>query len=425
MRRGSSAIEAVKIMLRLTASNAVKGNASRISLVILSVGQLISWGTLYYGITFVAEPIQQETSWSLGRIFGAFSAGLLLAAIATPSVGRILHRHGGRIVMSAGSLMAAVALAIVASSSSFLCFQIGWLLAGIAMPMTLYEAAFSTLREIPGINFRRGIGVITIVGGFASTLYWPLTHWLADELGWHTTLLIYAGMHLLICFPLHLLLDAKPSAAETGIKTEPIPAANKRPIAVLAIAFALASLLAAAFSSHASLVMADRQVPDWLSMAALALIGPMQVAGRIAELSVAHEVSSVKTGMIALIALAASLLVLQFMGRHSWWVLGFAIAYGAANGVMTVVQGSILAELFDRKNYALLLGIMSAPAVLARALGPVWMAWLIEASDVSTAIWMLTLSILLAIGAYWYASHALSPPVFLSGAKTRVKHGRN
>lgn len=392
-------------MLRLTAPDVPKGNVSHIPLFILSFGQLISWGTLYYGITFLAGPIRHETGWSLGLIFGAFSAGLLLAAVITPSVGRFLHRHGGRIVMSAGSLLAAIALVMVASSNSFLHFQIGWLLAGIAMAMTLYEAAFSTLREISTTDFRRGVGVITIVGGFASTLYWPLTHWLADELGWRTTVLIYAGMHLLICFPLHLSLGHKPMAAQVLTREEAFPMVGKRQIALLVMAFALAALVTAAISSHASLLMAEKRVPDWLAMAALALIGPMQVTGRIAELSVAHRVSSARTGMIALVALAASLLLVQFMESWNWLAIVFAVVYGASNGIMTVVRGTILNELFDRKSYALMLGMLSAPALFARALGPVLTAWVVGVSDMNAAIWMLTLLILLAGTAYWYASH--------------------
>jgi len=414
MRRECGASEAVKSMLRLTGSNAVKGNASSIPLLELSLGQLISWGTLYYGITFVAEPIRQETGWGLGRIFGAFSAALLLSALATPVVGRFFHRHGGRIIMSIGSLIAASALAIIATSKSFLFFQIGWLLAGMAMSMTLYEAGFSTLREMSAIDFRRGVGVITVVGGFASTLFWPLTHWLAAELGWRTVLLIYAGMHLYICFPLHFSLGTTPFAAETEVKAEPVPAVNKQGIALLAAAFALASLVSAAVASHAGLILAYKQVPDWLAMAALVLIGPMQVAGRIAELSIGHRVSTVLTGMTALITLSCSLFLLQLIGHYPWLVLGFAVAYGAANGVMTVVRGTILADLFDGKNYALMLGVLSAPALFARALGPVLMAG-VGVFGTSAAIWMLTLSIVLATGAFWYASHAHSTPFFYFG----------
>ncbi|HCI13043.1 MAG: hypothetical protein A2063_05840 [Gallionellales bacterium GWA2_60_142] len=393
-------------MLRLTTPNVTEGNVSHIPLFMLSLGQLISWGTLYYAITFLAEPIRHETSWSLGLIFWAYSAGLLLAAVTAPSVGRFLHRHGGRIVMSAGSLLAAIALVMVAFSNSFILFQIGWLFAGIAMSMTLYEAAFSTLQEMFSTNFRRGVGVITIVGGFASTLYWPLTHWLAYELGWRTTLLIYAGMHLLICFPMHLSLGYKPMAAAAHTKEEALPTTNKRQIVLLAMAFALAAFVTAAISSHASLVMSDKQVPDWLAIAALALIGPMQVAGRIAELSVAHRISSTRTGMIALAALAASLLLVQLMGFYYWLALGFAIVYGASNGVMTIVRGTILNELFDRKSYALMLGMLSAPALFARALGPVLTAWVIGASDMNAAIWMLTLLIVLAGTVYWYATRS-------------------
>lgn len=391
-------------MLRLTTPNVAEGNVSHIPFFMLSFGQLISWGTLYYGITFLAEPIRHETNWSLGLIFGAFSAGLLLSAMITPSVGRLLHRYGGRIVMSAGSLLAAIALVMVASSHNLILFHLGWLLAGAAMSMTLYEAAFATLREISTLDFRRGVSVITIVGGFASTLYWPLTHWLAGELGWRTTLLIYAGMHLLICFPMHLSLGKTPMAEDARTKEGSLPAASKQQIALLAMAFALTALVTAAISSHASLMMAEKQVPVWLAMAALALIGPMQVAGRIVELSVAHRVSSTRTGMIALVALATSLLLVQLMGYYYWLALGFAIVYGASNGVMTVVRGTILHELFDRKSYALMQGMLAAPALFARALGPVMVAWVIGVSDMNAAIWMLTLLILLAGSVYWYAS---------------------
>jgi MFS family permease len=209
-------------------------------------------------------------------------------------------------------------------------------------------------------------------------------------------------MHLLICFPASSLGHADGASSNHG---GGVTMVGKRQVALLAMAFALAALVTAAISSHASLVMAEKRVPDWLAMAALALIGPMQVAGRIAELSVAHRVSSARTGMIALVALAASLILAQLMGNWYWLALVFAIVYGASNGVMTVVRGTILSELFDSKSYALMLGMLSAPALFARALGPVLTAWVVGVSDMNAAIWMLTLLILLAGTVYWYASH--------------------
>ncbi len=112
--------------------------------------------------------------------------------------------------------------------------------------------------------------------------------------------------------------------------------------------------------------------------------------------------------MIALAALAASMLLVQLMGSYSWLALAFAIVYGASNGVMTVVRGTILNQLFDRQSYPLMLGMLSAPALFARALGPVVVALVIGVSDVNTAIWMLTQSMLLAVTIYWYASRALA-----------------
>lgn len=365
------------------------------ALAVLGIGQLVSWGTLYYGITFLAGHIRQETGWSLERIFGAFSAGLLLTALVMPYAGRMLRRHGGRPVMAAGSLLAACALVVVAASRDFPCFLMGWLLAGIAMSMTLYEAAFSTLREITALDFRRSIGIVTIVGGFASTLFWPLTHWLADGWGWRVTLLLYAGMHLLLCASLYWVLPIEAGRiAGTGTGVECIPQVVRRKVILLATFFALAAVATAAISSHAALMMADRHVPEGLAMTALVLIGPMQVVGRIAELFAAQRFSAAVTGMAGLVALVASLLLLQFVGSLPWLVFGFALAYGAANGIMTLVRGAIVAELFEKNSYAVFQGIMAMPTILARALGPVLLAWAVGNVGMNMAIWMLVLMLL-------------------------------
>lgn len=273
------------------------------------------------------------------------------------------------------------------------------------MSMTLYEAAFSTLREIPTIDFRRGLGVITIVGGFASTLFWPLTHWLVGDLGWRTTLVIYAATHLLVCLPFHLSLNTKTDTAVTEAADVHLPRTNRSRIIFISAAFAFASLASAAISSHIGLIMSGNHVPEWLAMTALALIGPMQVLGRIIEMTFAQRTSSVKAGMVALMTLTASLIILQGIGYYSWLAFGFALAFGAANGVMTVVRGALVAELFDKKQYALTLGAISTPVMFARALGPVITAWMIGISNITVAIWLLILLIILAIMAYRHASY--------------------
>ena len=114
---------------------------------LLAPGQVISWGTLYYGITFLAQPIQTSTGWSLPAIFGAYSAGLLLAALCAPLAGQLLVRHGGRWGLSVGSVLASLSLAGVAAASGPYTFLLAWLLAGVAMALTLYEAAFTALHE--------------------------------------------------------------------------------------------------------------------------------------------------------------------------------------------------------------------------------------------------------------------------------------
>ena len=52
------------------------------------------------------------------------------------------------------------------------------------MRLTLYDAAFATLARLDGPAARRPISQITLLGGLASTVFWPIGDALARSLGW-------------------------------------------------------------------------------------------------------------------------------------------------------------------------------------------------------------------------------------------------
>src|SRR6186713_2856424 len=150
----------------------------------LGVAQIVSWGTLFYTIAVLGASMRADTGVSELWLFGSFTAGLFLSGIASPLVGRDIDARGGRRTLVTGSLLAALASCVLGSAQGPVTVLAGWLLPGVAMAACLYDPAFATLHQIAGASYRRSVTALTLFGGFASTVFWPLSQFLLDTLGW-------------------------------------------------------------------------------------------------------------------------------------------------------------------------------------------------------------------------------------------------
>jgi MFS family permease len=176
---------------------------------ILAFTQIVSWGALYYAITILAPEIQRELGWRPEIVFGAFSWSLLVAGVTSTPTGILLDRFGGRAVMTAGSLLAGVGMIMLGLAHSIFVYFLAWTIVGVAMALALYEAAFATINREFTFSARRGISVLTLFGGLAGTVFWPLTLKLNTLVGWRDTYFIYGAVQLALCAPLHLLLSKR------------------------------------------------------------------------------------------------------------------------------------------------------------------------------------------------------------------------
>lgn len=343
----------------------------------LGIAQIVSWGTLFYTIAVLGTPMRAELGIGATLLFGAFSAGLLVSGAASPWVGRAIDRGFSREVLAAGSLAGALALAVLALAQGPATVCIGWILAGVAMALCLYDPAFAALHHISGTRYRRAVTALTLFGGFASTVFWPASQWLSDAAGWRATFAAYAVLHVVLCLPLHLVAvprGARHVAAAPLSSAVPEPrvtASAKRTFLWLAIALAGAAFIASAVSAHLIGLMTTAGISAGDAVLIGALIGPMQVAGRVVEFSHGRRLPARTVGTIAfaLLALACALLT-QLHGLKAAAV-AFAVLYGVSNGVMTIVRGTVPAELFGRNEFGALLGRLAQPQLIARAVAPV------------------------------------------------------
>ena len=141
----------------------------------LGVAQIVSWGTLFYTIAVLGTAMRETLGVSEVALHGAYSAGLLLSGLLAPAIGRRIDVHGGRGVLATGSVLAALACLALAGVQGPVTLAAAWLLAGAAMAMTLYDPAFATLHHVAGLRYRASVTALTLFGGFASTVFWPLS----------------------------------------------------------------------------------------------------------------------------------------------------------------------------------------------------------------------------------------------------------
>ena len=183
----------------------------------LGVVQILAWGSTYYLPAVMAEPIARDTGWPLAWIVGGLSLGLLVAAAVSPRVGRVIQARGGRPVLALAALLLAAGLMVLGLSPTLPVFLAGWLILGLGMGCGLYDPAYATLGRLYRAEARSAITALTLVGGFASTVCWPLTAFLVAQVGWRGTCFAYAGLHLTVSLPLVLALipPAPPPAVVT------------------------------------------------------------------------------------------------------------------------------------------------------------------------------------------------------------------
>jgi MFS family permease len=352
----------------------------------LSLSLLISWGSLYYAFAVLAGPMRQALGCDADTMAGAFSLALLIWGVATYPVGVALHRWGGRVVMSAGSVLAGLAFMGLSGVNSIWAFYALWAGLGLAMALTLYEPAFAVIVQSFSADRRRRIGWLTIVGGLASTVFWPLSHYLSTQLGWRNTALSFAALHLLVCLPVHLSLprarlaeDTEGPARPEPTAAEPMPPEHRSAFVQLAACFTIYGFVTAAMAVQVIPVLQSRGLDAASALSLAACIGPMQATGRALDLAMGNRMNARHVGILTLSLMPLSLAALWLAQWRPELCLVFVVAYGLGLGLMTVVKATAPLNLFGAKRYARNSGVLGAPAVIARAAGPLGAAWLLAA----------------------------------------------
>jgi MFS family permease len=348
----------------------------------LSLGQLISWGLVYYTFPLFVGPMGQELGWSRSGMFGALSAGLLVAGLCSIPVGAWIDRGHGRKLMTGGSLLAAALLLWWPRIDSLPLFYAMWMGLGACQAVLLYEPAFAIITRVYGPRYRQAILLMTFVGGLASTFGIPFTQFLIERVGWRASLEVLAGINAVVAL-IHWLFipgpsekpvpiaEAKPTA-DGAQRKSPLAAAVRVPAFWgLVVAFAGYGLAFSAMSFHLIPLLDDRGVPTGVVMAIIALIGPMQVVGRVLLMVGQQHISTIQLGAGIYFAFPISMAMLALGISDVYGLILFAIIYGVANGLITILRGMAVPEFIGPEGYGVVSGALTMPTNMMRAAGPI------------------------------------------------------
>lgn len=354
----------------------------------LGSAQIISWGSFYYAFALLIPALTAELGASQAAVVGAFSAALLAAGALSAPVGARIDRHGARGVMAAGSLGGGIALAGLAFVQDLTLLYALWAVIGAAMAATLYDPVFAAVTRAlrdTARGPRPAITMLTLFGGFASTVFWPLTQTLVDGLGWRPALLVLAAINIGIALPLQLwglpreAADGHAAhAAAPRPPAEPLGPLLRHPLFIgLAAAFTLNTLVFSAMSVHLIGLLQAKSLTAAQAAMVGASIGPVQVFGRAIEYLFLGRWQAAKLGRFVICLLPAALAALLWAQGVSPALALFVLLYGMGNGMITIVRGALPVELWGAARYGLINGALATPVLVAKAAGPIVAALLL------------------------------------------------
>jgi predicted MFS family arabinose efflux permease len=380
----------------------------RVVITALGIAQILAWGTSFYFPAVFAEPIVKETGWSLGFVVGGTSIGLLTAGLISPQVGRIIDVRGGRPVLLASSLFYAAGLALVGLSHALPIYLLAWVLIGFGMGTGLYDAVFAALGRMYGSEARGPITSLTLFGGFAGTVCWPLSAFMIEHLGWRSACFIYAAIHLLVMLPLQISVVRAPD--KTGAGTDKQALSSETPrisnetmiFGLLAVVLSIAAGIGSIVVVHLLIFLQARGVDFATAVSLGTIFGPAQVGARLVERVFGNRYHPIWT-MVASCSLMAIGLFLLF-GAIPALVL-IILLYGTGYGISWVGRGTLPLALFGPVRFPRLMGKLAFPSLIIQALAPSAGAVLLEAKGAQTTIGVLTIFAIInvvLIGSLWW-----------------------
>lgn len=343
----------------------------------IAIAQIFMWAATYYLFPALLLEWERDLGWSKTELSGAFTLALVASAVLAPGVGRIIDRGFGPRIFTGSAILCSLLISLLSVVTKIWQFYAVWILIGIAMSGGLYEACFAILTRVMGPRAKQAITLVTLVAGFAGTLAFPGAHALVGIFGWRGTVIAFAIAIMLIATPLiwsgcrfserhgethAIIVDHK--------ATETLGVLRSARFWLLAVAYSAIALDHGVLLTHLLPLLNERGIQSEAAVLAASMMGPMQVAGRLAIIAAGNRTSTLSIFIVAYISMGIAALFLLGSGTVPVFLVSFILFQGAGFGVMSIMRPVMTAELFGRTNFGLISGSLAVPYLGAAAVAP-------------------------------------------------------
>jgi MFS family permease len=360
----------------------------------LGVTQIVGWGTTFLMPSVLGRHMGDDLGLASEFVFGGITVMFGVGALCAPQIGRLMDRIGARSVMATGSVLYAVALAALSQIEGLIPYLLCWAAMGVASTLALNTPASIALAQIAGVRARQAIAVLAIIGGFASTAFWPLSGILDAALGWRATLLIYAAIHLFVCAPIHLLvLPSRPPTQHAAVAAQGsagLPDAHRRrAFMLLSLTLSFGAFVFTGAIVHMIEILRGLGHPPASAVLLASMVGPAQVCIRLFELMFGHRYSIMNSAVFGSAMLPLGLGLALIDGGSFVVALLCVMAYGLSNGLKAVQRATLPLALFGRSQFGAYMGRLALPQGIVSAAAPPVMAAVLAQWGSAGALWLI------------------------------------
>lgn len=351
-------------------------DTSKVFLVwLIAAAVTLNWASIYYIFPALLPRWEADLGWGRAFLSSAFTGALLVSALSAPLVGMIVDRGHGRSLMVGSALLGALCLVALTTAQAPWQFLACWLGLGMAQAGALYEPCFAVLTRSFGSEAKRPITLVTLVAGFAGTISFPTAHALAGLFDWRGALIFFAAMMVVSAGILFVALGrlggGSPAAVEQAHPKFNLIGYLRRPFFwLLALSVIMLSLNHATIITHLLPLLSERGVDSDTAILAAAMIGPMQITGRLAMMAAGERSSALGVSIASFIAMAVASAALFGTSMLFELIVVFVVLQGAGFGVTSITRPVIIAECFGHRNYGAVAGALALPLTAASALAP-------------------------------------------------------
>ena len=361
----------------------------------LAIAETLVWAAMFYSFPALLLEWERDLGWSKTELSGAFTLALGMSAVCAPIMGRFIDRGFGRYILAGSALTGAALLLVLATVTTLWQFYLVWFFLGVAMAGSLYEPCFAFLTRVMGDRSRQAITLVTLVAGFAGAVAFPGTYVLLTMMDWRGTVFVLALVTAFVAVPLFWISCRH---AESSPRVEKLPVSRTSTYTAtvmrqatfwfLAIAFAMVALDHGLIITHLLPMLDERGISSDTAVLAASMVGPMQVAGRLAMMAAEKHVSVLTIAIICLLAMGSAAIALLGSGSIAILLVIFVIFQGAGYGVTSIVRPVLISELLGRMNFGLIAGYIAVPFLVASAAAPTIAALIWQVGGYNLVIWV-------------------------------------